>query len=186
MDTIEIIDELRKRHPRRWVQTLSLLTDERVRELGFKTVKEFVFAKVGDNGLGLTKKEAESLIVFNLGTHRETSALEVADRLGLEDIAKSVPVLGEHGVNQYGLDKNKNVKSTERGGNSQDYRLAKLKRDFGEERVLGLSKECKTVAEMERKLGVGKPLKTPVEKLLAAFERLSDKEREIFKKEIGK
>ena len=185
MDTIEIIDELRKRHPRRWVQTLSLLTDERVRELGFKTVKEFVFAKVGDNGLGLTKKEAESLIVFNLGTHRETSALEVADRLGLEDIAKSVPVLGEHGVNRYRPAKNENGIS-KIGSNSSTYRLAKLKRDFGEERVLGLSKECKTVAEMERKLGVGKPLKTPVEKLLAAFERLSDKEREIFKKEIGK
>lgn len=53
----------------------------------------------------------------------------------VEEVDEKLEPLDEHGINQYGLDNIEKVKSSKAGGNSKDYRIAKLKRDFGEEAV---------------------------------------------------
>lgn len=82
--------------------------------------------------------------------------------------AESVGVLNEPHTGV--ADKNKNISHSQHG-TSKEYRLAKLKRDFGEEAVLEAAKKHKTVSALERHFGVGKPLLTAVERLEMAFNR---------------
>ena len=100
-----------------------------------------------------------------------------------DDFIKDVPILNENGV-KHSFDKNENIKATQ-GGTSKEYRLAKLKRDFGEEAVIEAAKTHKTASALERHFGVGKPLLTPIERLERAFTRLSEEEKADFLKRIG-
>lgn len=71
-------------------------------------------------------------------------------------------------------DNSENVRSF---GNSSKYRIAKLKRDHPEIAQRLMDGEFKSVSEAERAAGMDRPLMSPVEKLVRAYQRLSDDEK---------
>jgi len=101
--------------------------------------------------------------------------------LGLTETANAVPVLGEP-HNKKTVDKMKNVNSSDKGGNSQKYRIAKLKRDHPAIAQRLMDGEFKSVSEAERAAGVGKPLMSPVQKVVNMINKLSVEDRAELKK----
>ena len=77
---------------------------------------------------------------------------EFSKKLGISELAKSVGVLNKDGV-KITSDKNKNVRPKSigaTGGNSAQYRIARLKRDYPEVATRLEQGEFKNVAEAER------------------------------------
>lgn len=143
----------------------------------YKTREQFISAKVLHN--------------FNVVEHTIPAILErlsSGEAVNLErtngDRVEFIPPLRPHGVNRFTsdrLDNNEIVKSTEQGGNAAIYRIAKLKRDAPEFAERLQAGEFKTVREAERAAGFPVPPKlTPLERVLAAFNRLSQDDKSEF------
>ena len=161
-----------------------IIEHELWRVMGCESMDEYAFKHLN----GHTEVWCREVIrVFNeewdrkrqkTGTVGEVS--EAAEK-ALSELAKDVPVLNPNGTNQHslGCDKKENVTPKERG-NSKEYRIAKLKRDYPEIAERLINGEFKTVAAAERAAGIGKPKMTAVEKVVKAFDRLSDEEKAEF------
>ncbi len=71
-------------------------------------------------------------------------------------------------------------------GNSKDYKIAKLKRDFGDKEVMDViaDNDYTMATQVQRHFGVGKDKMSAVERVVRAYERLDEAEQNKFKKEI--
>jgi len=70
------------------------------------------------------------MVQFNKGYKHKAPAL--LKKLDISEVAKGVDAANPNGTNQHsGLDKTDNVQPS-KGGNSKEYRIAKLKRDHPE------------------------------------------------------
>ena len=169
-----ILDRLRQGKPDSWITQLDIALGN-LDQYGFKDAKSFITGTVSSGGLGIPLDKAKELMYFN--PVYEHIADELSVKIGLVEVAKKVDKLTEHGTNQHsGGDKTENVTSSERG-NANSYRIAKLKRDHPEIAQGVIDGKYKSVSEAERAAGIGKPLLTPVEKIIRAYSRLSDDDK---------
>ena len=137
----EMRKDLLNGKPDQWCVVFSSMGSE-IKDHGFNTLKEFAMADVGSGGLGLDEKQLKYLLHYN--PKYKHIAEELEKEMGLIEVVESVPPVQKNGVNQHsGFDKNENIKPSEVGGTSKTYRIAKLKRDFGEEAVIEAAKTCK-------------------------------------------
>ncbi len=168
----EIRDELLQKKPTQWIISFQL-AGNKIEDLGFKSLKDFATADVGAGGLGMDMGQIKKLIEYN------PKYKHIADKI-LGDLGEGVGVANEDGVRCYETEK---VTPRERG-NSQDYKISKLKRDFGEEEVMEAIKDngYTKATQVERHFGVGTKLKTDLEKVITAHEKLSREDKETFLK----
>ena len=142
----------------------------------YKHLLDWVQAPVSKFGLGLDLDRFQHMLTFNPDYRHKWKPI-VAKYL-----MDRVEAVNELGYNERdGCDKTKNITPTDRG-TSFTYRIAKLKRDFGESEVMQAIEENSytKASQVERHFGVGKPLLSPVEKLVRAYSRLSDQEKKEF------
>ena len=101
---------------------------------------------------------------------------KLSKQLEIAELAKETDVLGEVGVSKGTKIEN----STFIRGTTKKYRIAKLKRDHPEIAQRLMDGEFKSVSAAERVAGIGKALQTPVEKLITAYGKLTDTEKDEF------
>jgi len=181
VSTEELIEELKALVPRSFLYSLSQLSDIRIKEssVPFDTVKEFAYGNVGSGGLGLRESELYNMIAFNLGTHKDSTAREQIKKFDLGSYAKEVDVLGEVG-------KGRKIENSTFSNRSNDYRIAKLKRDHPKVADRLVAGEFKSVSAAEREAGLSRPLLSSVEKVARAYIKLSEAEQKAFVETILK
>jgi len=130
-------------------------------ERGFKSLKDCLTTPINKGGVGIALDKVKTLLYYNpMYKHK---ADDLSKRLGIVELAKNTGVLNANGVKS-SFDKIKNVRAAgEKGGNSAEYRIAKLKRDHPETAQRLMDGEFKNVAEAERAAGVGKAKLTPTQ-----------------------
>ena len=169
-------DEVRKwaieETPEQWCPTLSILEGQMAKH-GFDSLRDLITTPYSKGGLGIPLDKAIQFIEFNPAY--EHQAMEFKKKLGVAEFAKEVEVLGEHGHNQVGHDKTKNIMSSQ--GTGSKYRIAKLKRDHPDIAQRLMDGEFKSVSAAEREAGIGKPLLTPVEKIIRLYDKLSPQDK---------
>jgi len=157
--------------PSDWCVLLEL-AEHRLDVYGFPTLKEFLETPYEKGGVGIKLPDAINLIHANVNTNPRYrwKGEELEKKLGVSELAKSVPSVIERGegnkegINQHKrriLDKTENVKyppkPSEQGGNSKVYRIAKLKRDYPDIAQRLMDGEFKSISEAERAAGVRPP-----------------------------
>lgn len=179
MEVIEW-DNLRKsaieETPEQWCITINQL-ERRMGEHGFKSLKDFITTPYSSGGLGIPLDKAIQFIDYNPAYEHQAKILK--EKLGVAEQAKGVEVLGEHGGDNTQGSKTENSTLKDRGNK---YRIAKLKRDHPEVAQRLMDGEFKSVSAAERAAGIGKPLKSNVEKVFAAILRLTPEEQDELKR----
>jgi len=173
----DILDRLRQGLPYQWVAMLEL-AEGRLSTYGFKDLKSFITADVGQGGLAISVERAKELMYFNKAYHHKAD--ELCQKMGLIELAKDTDVLGDasNSSNQHLVgSKTENSTKQDRGNK---YRIAKLKRDNPEVAQRLMDGEFKSVSEAERAAGLSRPLLSNVEKVKRAYDRLSDDEKSEF------
>ena len=170
----EMKRKLGREKPTQWLKGFENIAPY-VNNLGFDSVKSFITTPVNDGGLGMSADKFMRLLTFN--DAYDIDAKEIVETYDLSDFAKSVEVLGENGVHSF--DKNENVKAHD-GGNSNTYRIAKLKRDHPKVAQRLIDGEFKSVSEAERAAGLARPLLSALDRVQRAYDKLSDEDKKLF------
>ena len=153
--------------PSDWCVLLEL-AEHRLDVYGFPTLKEFLETPYEKGGVGIKLPDAINLIHANVNTNPRYrwKGEELEKKLGVSELAKSVPSVIEHNTQiRTGrgniLDKTENIKyinnPSEQGGTSKVYRIAKLKRDYPDIAQRLMDGEFKSISEAERAAGVRPP-----------------------------
>jgi len=177
MDTVEW-DERRLRMieetPEQWCPNLKVLEFD-IGAHGFDSLKEFITTPYGKGGLGIPIEKAIQFLEYNPAYEHQAGVFK--QKLGIQDQAINTPVLGDVGVSKPSKSENRNIK----GGSNQRYRIAKLKRDYPEIAFRMEQGEFTTVSAAERAAGILGPKMSTVEKLVRAYDRLSDSEKQEYR-----
>ena len=141
--------------------------------LGFESFEEYCTTK-----LNATAAWYNGMIDF-VDASKSKSNLTVDAYKSIAELANNTPVLNANG-RPVNFDKTENVKVNNQGGNSAEYRIAKLKRDHPEIARRLMDGEFKNVADAERAAGIGQAKLTKVQKVQRAYEHLDCFEKDEF------
>jgi len=143
------------------------MLDREYEAQGFRSLVECLTTSVTLGGVGLIESKIVDMMYYNPDYKHKADKLKL--KLGLQQVAAIVPVLNDHGVrhanNEKGISKI--------GSNSKEYRIAKLKRDHPDVAQRLIDGEFKSVSAAERAAGIGPPLKSEVDKVVTAVNKLT-------------
>lgn len=123
--------------------------------------------------------EIKQAVILVNPKHKDV--LDALERECLRVRAMETEAAAKHGGDRTEqVDEKNNVNLTHKGGNSAPYRLSKLKRDHPEVAKRVEAGEFKKVADAERAAGIGRPVMSKLDRVIAAFQRLSSDDQAKF------